>query len=121
MNVVILGGGFAGISAAIELIRQKKSADIEVDLVSDQNYFVFQPLLPEVVSCGIEATHILSPIRQLCRGVRFHYGVVSHIDHVDRTVTIKGSEEKCSLILSFDHLVLSIGTQTDLSRFPGMR
>ena len=80
-RVVILGGGFAGISAARELGRlARKDPSIEVHLINDENFFVFQPLLPEVVSCGIEPGHILNPIRQLCPAVQFHCATVTHLD-----------------------------------------
>jgi len=61
-QVVILGGGFGGISTAKELGRfRKKDPPLDVHLVNNENYFVFQPLLPEVISCGIEPAHILCP------------------------------------------------------------
>ena len=66
-RIVILGGGFGGVATAKELERLTRDDEsIEVHLVNDENYFVFQPLLAEVVSCGIEPVHILNPIRQLC-------------------------------------------------------
>lgn len=61
-KVVILGAGFAGISLAKELSRLTKNDQaVEVHLVNQENYFVFQPMLPEVVSCAIEPAHILNP------------------------------------------------------------
>jgi NADH dehydrogenase len=76
-RIVILGGGFAGISAARQLGHFMKTKEsIEVHLVNNENYFVFQPLLPEVVSCSIEPGHILNPIRSLCPLVHFHWGVL---------------------------------------------
>jgi len=60
-QVVILGGGFAGISVARELGRLTKGdPSIQVPLVSNENYCVFQPLLPEGISCGIEPGHMRS-------------------------------------------------------------
>ena len=53
-QILILGGGFAGISAALELSRKQARGEIDVHLVNNENYFVFQPLLPEVISCSIE-------------------------------------------------------------------
>ena len=62
-QVVILGGGFAGTSGALALGRALAGVrDVDVHLVSEENYCVFQPMLPEVVSGGIEPTHIVSPI-----------------------------------------------------------
>ncbi len=58
-QVVILGGGFAGTSVARELGRLTKGdPSMQVHLVSNENYFVFQSLLPEVVACEIEPGHM---------------------------------------------------------------
>ena len=53
-NVVILGGGFAGAFSAWYL-RRVLSRDVSVELICDRNYFVFQPLLPEVAAGTINA------------------------------------------------------------------
>lgn len=120
-RIVILGGGFAGISVARELGRLVgKDPAIEVHLINHENFFVFQPLLPEVVSCGIEPGHILNPIRQLCPGVRFHCAVVTQVDVQARTVTMQGSDERRPRTLPYDHLIWCLGLKMDLSRVPGM-
>ena len=120
-RVVILGGGFAGISAARELGRlARNDPSIEVHLINDENFFVFQPLLPEVVSCGIEPGHILNPIRQLCPAVQFHCATVTHLDLEAQTATLLGSDERRQSILRYDHLIWGLGLKMDLSRVPGM-
>ena len=59
-KILILGGGFAGLFAARELRRKlRDSADIEI--INSENYFVFQPLLPEVAAGSIAPTHAVSP------------------------------------------------------------
>jgi NADH dehydrogenase len=120
-RIVILGGGFAGVSTARELCaKARRRPDIEVHLVSDENYFVFQPLLPEVVGCGIEPGHILNPIRQLCPGVHFHGATVESIDTVARRLVLLGADERFRMTLDYDHLVIALGLTIDLSRTPGM-
>jgi len=121
VRIVILGGGFAGVATAKELQRLTRGDEsIVVHLVNDENYFVFQPLLPEVVSCGIEPVHILNPIRQLCPRVQFHCGSVAHLDRDARAVTVMSADEKRLRALPFDHLIWSLGLKTDFSRVPGM-
>ena len=121
MRIVILGAGFAGIAAARQLGRvARRNPAIEVHLVNQENYFVFQPLLPEVVSCNIEPGHVLSPIRQLCPGVQFHCAGVRHVDQRQRTVTLVGTDERRGVTLQYDHLVWCLGLVMDLSRVPGM-
>ena len=72
IRVVILGGGFAGVHTAREVTALLgRRRDVDVELLSEENYFVFQPLLPEVAAGGISATHVVNPIRELVPKARF--------------------------------------------------
>lgn len=120
-NILILGGGFAGISAAQELVRLASGdVSIQIQLVSDENYFVFQPLLPEVVSCSIEPTHVSIPLRQLCPGVQIHCATVRSIDIEKHEVQVVGSDARHLSTLPYDHVLVCVGMTVDLSRIPGM-
>jgi NADH dehydrogenase len=121
VQVVILGGGFAGIGAALEFGRQlRHAAEVDVHLVSEENYCVFQPMLPEVVAGGIEPTHIVNPVRQLCVGMKFHCARVEAIDAHAKSVKLVGADGRQEFALPYDHLVLALGQVVDLSRVPGM-
>ncbi len=120
-NLLILGGGFAGISAAQELGRLTAGDDsIHIQLVSDENFFVFQPLLPEVVSCSIEPTHVSIPLRQLCPRVQFHCATVRDINTKDQEIQVVGSDARHVLTLAYDQLLICVGMTVDHSRIPGM-
>jgi hypothetical protein len=55
-RILILGGGFAGVYTAMYLQKQLPAeSDVEIALVSRENYFVFQPMLAEVIWCRIAA------------------------------------------------------------------
>jgi NADH dehydrogenase len=119
--VVILGGGFAGISLAKELAKlTKKDPAIEIHLVNQENYFVFQPMLPEVVSCAIEPGHILNPIRHLCPNVTVHQATISGINLETRKVALVGTDSRRPWELPYDHLVISLGLMMNLAVVPGM-
>ena len=66
-HVVILGGGFAGVYTAMYL-EKKVGSDVTISLVNRENYFVFQPMLPEVISGSIEIQHIINPRSEVHRG-----------------------------------------------------
>lgn len=120
-RVLILGGGFAGTGTAMTLGKLARyDDDIEIDLVSDENYFVFQPMLPEVAAGGLEASHIVNPIRRLCPYVNFHRAGVEAVDLEAKTVTILGEDLTAPKVLHYDHLVISLGLIVDLKRNPGM-
>ena len=89
-RIVVLGGGFAGVSAAQELARQLRkqhrladassstSSDaIEVLLLNRDNYFVFQPLLADIISGTIETTHVVVPLRRMLPGCGVEVGRAS--------------------------------------------
>lgn len=120
-TVVILGAGFAGISLAKELSRlTKNNWTFSIHVINQENYFVFQPMLPEVVSCAIEPSHILNPIRHLCPNVQVHQATISEIDLETRQVTMVGTDSRRPRQLHYDHLVLSLGLTMNLTAVPGM-
>jgi hypothetical protein len=64
-KIVILGGGFGGIYAALEfekLLRRRR--DIEVTLVSRDNFFLFSPFLHEIAASDVELNAIVNPLRK---------------------------------------------------------
>ena len=78
-KILILGGGFGGIYCAKRLQKIKLNS-LDIELVSDTNYFVFQPLLPEVASGTISASDAVTPIRQMLDSVKFRKAEVNKID-----------------------------------------
>ncbi len=62
-RVVIVGGGFGGAFAA-KYLRRYAPREWEIELINATNYFVFQPLLPEVASGTISAPDAVTPLRQ---------------------------------------------------------
>ena len=121
IQIVIVGGGFAGIETASRLGRLLKGDDtVKVVLVSSENYFLFQPLLPEVVACSIEPSHILNPIRHLCRDIQYRWGTVDTIDLQAQRLTLLGPDTTKPQLLSYNHLILCLGQVIGSSAVPGM-
>jgi NADH dehydrogenase len=116
-RIVILGGGFAGIYAAAELEKRARG-DYEIVLVNKENHFVFQPLLPEVISGTIGLVDVVSPIRRLLPKTELHVREVESVDLVAKTVTTSTGFHAHPHVLPFDHLVVAMGTVTD---FRGLR
>ena len=69
-RIVILGGGFAGAFTA-KYLRRCVDSEVTIELINDANYFVFQPLLPEVVAGIITASDAVTPLRVMLPGVRY--------------------------------------------------
>ena len=66
-RIVVLGGGFAGLECTRKLESHfRNDSEIEIILVSEDNFLLFTPMLPQVASGMIETRHIVMPIRTLC-------------------------------------------------------
>ncbi|MCZ6615410.1 MAG: NAD(P)/FAD-dependent oxidoreductase, partial [Chloroflexi bacterium] len=120
-RVVILGGGYGGVYTALNLKKAARRGQIHLSLVSQENYFLAQPMLSEVVSGSIEPPHIVNPIRRMLPYVHFHQAEIQAVEVESRTVVINHQGEGSHYDrIPFDHLVIAIGSRTDLSGIPGM-
>ena len=111
-KVVILGGGFGGLTAARAL---DKTADVTV--VDRHNFQTFLPLLYQVSTAGLAADHVAYPIRGALRktSVKFRMGSPILIDHKNKEVKLDSSE-----VLKFDHLIVALGSVTSDFGIPGV-
>jgi NADH:ubiquinone reductase (H+-translocating) len=123
-RVLILGGGFAGVYTAMYLEKAMTAAEreqVEVTIVSNENYIVFQPLLPEVISGTIETLHCITPIRRLAKRARLFTRAIEEIDLERRVVRLAPEYRPKPVFLEFDHLVVSLGTRMNYDLVPGMK
>ena len=123
-RILILGGGFGGVYVAVHLgkmLSQRELEETEIALVNRENYIVFQPLLPEVISGGVELNHVIAPIRRMARQAHLYTRDIESIDLNSRTVTLSPGARPTTLTLNYDHLVIAMGTRLDHSKIPGMR
>ena len=120
-RIVILGGGFGGVYAAIHMESLlKRRDDVEIALVNKENYFVFQPLLAEVVSGNIGLLDTVSPLRRLLTNTRLYIRDVDEVDLDARTVTLSPGFRPRPRVIEFDHLVLALGSVTDFRGIAGL-
>jgi NADH dehydrogenase len=123
-TILILGGGFGGVYTAVHLEKLMTAAErevIEIIIVSRDNYMVFQPLLPEVISGSVELNHVISPIRRLAKSARLFTREVEAIDISSRKVKLSPGARSAPTMITYDHLVIALGTQLDYDKIPGMR
>src|SRR5690606_27949021 len=120
-RVIILGGGFAGVYAALYLSeRTRRRDDVEIILVNRENYFVFQPLLPEIVSGNIGILDPVCPIQRLVPNAQLYVREVQGIDLLEKKVYLSPGFRPRETVLPYDHLVLALGTVTDFRNTPGL-
>ena len=121
-HVVILGGGFGGVYTAMYLEKAfRRQNDVEITLINSENYFVFQPMLPEVISGSIEIQHVINPIRRLCKRTNLHMREVQAIDLDQKIVTTSPGFRPTLQRVPYDHLVIAMGTVMNFSRMPGLK
>jgi demethylphylloquinone reductase len=110
-KILILGGGFGGLFSALDL-----AGTGDVTLVSDEDHFLFKPMLYEYLSGEVEAWHIAPDYRELLEErVRFVRGKVTKIDLKSRLVTLSGGAEP----FVYDALVLALGAVTNYAGVAG--
>jgi NADH dehydrogenase len=120
-RLLIIGGGFGGVYTAITLEKLLKAeAGVEVGLISKENYLVFQPMLPEVISGSIGILDTIAPIRRLCPRTNLYTREVESIDLKNRTVTTSAGFRPQTSQLEYDHLVIAVGNITSFAAQPGL-
>jgi NADH:ubiquinone reductase (H+-translocating) len=112
-RVVVVGAGFAGLSAARTLIGKP----VEVTIVDQRNFHTFQPLLYEVATAGLESGDVAYPIRVIfgkAKNVTFRLGTVIGVDWDSRRVLLEGGHS-----LPFDSLIVASGATAKFFGIPG--
>ncbi len=105
-RVIIIGGGFAGISKAKTLANK----NIQVVLIDKHNYHTFQPLLYQVSSAGLEPDSIAYPLRKIIKKHKNSFFRLANVEYIDtatnEVITSIGN-------LAYDYLVIATGTKTN--------
>ncbi|MGA8533422.1 MAG: NAD(P)/FAD-dependent oxidoreductase [Candidatus Tumulicola sp.] len=118
--VAIVGGGFAGTAVARTLERRLRADEAEIVLLSRENYSLFTPMLPEVTSGELEVRHVVTPIRTQLRRTNFILSEVGAVDVERQTVTYRHVLTGLTRTISYDHLVLALGSSTSTFGLPGV-
>ncbi len=120
-RILVLGGGFGGVYTARHLERALRGRpDLEITLVSRDNFFLFTPMLHEVAASDLDITHIVSPLRTLLKRTTIFIGEVASIDLERRTVRVSHGFEPHEHHLQYDHLVVALGSMTNFYGLPGL-
>ncbi|MEP6636385.1 MAG: NAD(P)/FAD-dependent oxidoreductase [Acidobacteriota bacterium] len=110
-RIAIIGGGIGGLFTALDL-----SGTGDVTLISDEDHFLFTPMLYEYLSGEVEEWHIAPKYKELLdERVNLIQRPVSSVDLPGRTITLENSQ----LLLDFDLLVLAVGGVTNYAGVPG--
>ena len=123
-RILILGGGFGGVYTALTIEKLLKAeldrGEAELGLVSRDNYIVFQPMLPEVISGSIGIVDTITPIRRLCPRTNLYTRTIESIDLKRKRVVAAAGFGSQQLYLEYDHLVIALGNVTSFAGAPGL-
>jgi NADH dehydrogenase len=119
-RIVIVGGGFAGLSVARRLEKRLAGSEIDIRLVSPTDYMLYLPLLPQVASGVLPARSVVVSLARRLRSSSFVPGRVIGVD-LDRRRVVSESITGRSEVLDYDRLVLAPGSITRTMEIPGLR
>jgi len=117
-RVVIVGGGFAGVTLAEQLSR-RVAPNVEVAVISSENHMVFTPMLAEVAGRSLSGLDVVIPGRQIAPGATWITATVSSVDLKKNEVEYTCPDGRRAMV-SYAHLVLACGSAVNLDVVPGM-
>ena len=121
-RIVIAGGGFAGLYAASYLDKRlARRSDIEVTLVSRENFILFTPMLHEVAAGDLSPSDIVNPLRRILRHVNVVEAEIEAIDADARTIRCLAGVRDVDIELQYDHLLLALGSETNFFNMHDVR
>jgi NADH dehydrogenase len=118
-NVVVVGGGFGGFNAARTIEKKFSEDSVKVTLVSEQNYLLYTPFLPEAAAGTLEPRHVVTPLRDLLHKSRLALGSMTGLDAERKVVQVRNAEGD-PVELRYDRLVLSPGSVSRTLPIPGL-
>jgi NADH:ubiquinone reductase (H+-translocating) len=118
-RVLVVGGGFAGYTAAKTLCELTQDRDdVGVLVVSRENYFTFWPMVPGIVGSEVDISNVAQPVRRplIKAGASFRRAELKGVDFERKIVVADDGRE-----FPYDHLVLALGSQPNFFGVPGVK
>src|SRR6476659_4572338 len=102
-QIVIVGGGYVGMYAALRLQRRLSAGEAQITVIDPQSYMTYQPFLPEAGAGNLEPRHVVVPLRRVLRRCRVLCGRVTSVDHARRRLVFE-PHEGAACELDYDEL-----------------
>ena len=119
-RIVVVGGGFGGAFTVQRLVRRLQSDEAEVVLIDRNNFFVFHPFLVEAGTGSLHPQHAVVGLRAFTRSGHLIMGDFTGGDLRQQTITLRPVGESQERTLDYDHLVLALGSVTNVPPVPGL-
>jgi len=118
-RIIILGGGAAGLTTALELQKRQPPQSASITLVDQSPYYTYQPFLPEVAGGHIAPRDVTVPLRKALRKTKVVEAAVTGLDASSKTITVTTADGVASE-LPYDQLVVALGAVTRTFPTPGL-
>jgi NADH dehydrogenase len=119
-RILIIGGGFGGAFAMQLLAKKLKADEAEVILLDRNNFFVFHPFLVEAGTGSLPPQHAVIGLRAFTGAQSLLMGEFTGGDLARGHITVRPIGRQDTINLEFDHLVLALGSVTNLPPIPGL-
>jgi NADH dehydrogenase len=118
-RILVLGGGYVGLYAALSLRKRLGRREAAIVVIDPRSYMTYQPFLPEAAAGNLEPRHVVVPLRRTLKGCTILSGRVTRLDHANRKVEVKPLEGE-SYTVSYDHVITSLGSVARTLPIPGL-
>jgi NADH dehydrogenase len=118
-RIVILGGGYVGMYAALGLRKHLRKGEARVTVIDPRSVMTYQPFLPEAAAGNLEPRHVVVQLRRVLKGCEVITGRVMGIDHARKRVTVEPLEGH-QYELAYDILVVALGSVARTLPIPGL-
>ncbi|WP_157249370.1 NAD(P)/FAD-dependent oxidoreductase [Nonomuraea typhae] len=122
-HILIVGGGYVGLYTALrlqrKLRRELRDGGVRITIVDPNSYMTYQPFLPEAAAGNLSPRHMVAPLRRVLPKVRILNGMVTEVNHNERTVTFDPLEGPAREI-AYDILVMAAGSISRTLPIPGL-
>jgi len=119
-HILVIGGGYVGMYAALRLQRRLRPDEASITVVDPQSYMTYQPFLPEAGAGNLEPRHVVVPLRKVLRRCRVLGGRITRIDHARRWAMFE-PHEGAPYELTYDEVILAPGSIARTLPIPGLR
>jgi len=119
-RVVVLGGGYVAITVCRALRQAVAERQIDLTVVCADNFHVFHGFVGEMVTGRLSPSHILSPVRRLFAPAHVHVGEIQRIDLAGQRAVVARQLDGHRSEVTWDHVVLSLGTADRTDAYPGL-
>ncbi|WP_127129777.1 NAD(P)/FAD-dependent oxidoreductase [Georgenia sp. SYP-B2076] len=119
-RILVVGGGYIGLYSASALRKELGRADAEIAVVDPRPYMTYQPFLPEAAAGSIEPRHVVTSLRRELEGATVLTGNITEIRHAERKAVIKPLTDDEPYEVTYDHLVIGLGSVARALPIPGL-